>query len=174
MQDNELLTVFTFDEDGYFAGLSAWQFTEADGLLKTNDATTVCPWGADAPDHASWYRWDAAKWVKEPKPTRPEDLVGVAVSMGKNTPHAVEVRNLIREFAKLEGFREKQTDQGLELEKIPEKSKAQKEEEAIEQEMKAYDEKVDNLRKLVGIALLENNEEELARLRAEYAQLEGE
>lgn len=127
------LVAYVYDESGYLKSQTLWQWNGVEHL-KAPNSTTDCPWGAGQPDPLVFYRFVDGHWTTEKKPTCAEDLVGVVVSHESETPHDVELRNLVRTFSKSEGFREKRGDDlSWSIEKIPEKTEEEKLEEAKEQ-----------------------------------------
>lgn len=172
--DGDLVTVYAFDEKGYFAGLTAWQYTAVDGLIKTDDATETAPWGDGQADPTVFYKWDGTAWQAESKPTHPDQILGVKVATDDATQHGYEMRELVSALAQVEGYYE-ETDAGfVSVKKHPGKTEAEKMEEALNAEIRAYEEKVKDLNYRIGLAVLANDEEEIASLRAEYAQLQEE
>ena len=89
------------------------------------------PWGDAKPDDKVFYRFDGESWKSEAKPTCAAECVGVVISHTTITPHDEEMRELIRRFAQEEGYREKRgEDLSWSVEKIPEKTEAEKREDA--------------------------------------------
>ena len=127
---SEFKTAYRFDDAGYFEHELSVQVIDGEALMPPS-ATLLPPWGEAKPDDKVFYRFGGEGWVTEPKPTCAADLVGVVVSHQSQTPRDIEMRSLIQKFSQEEGYREKRgEDLSWSLEKIPEKTEAEKREEA--------------------------------------------
>lgn len=121
---------YKFDASGYFEHVLAVQVVDGDALMPPS-CTLVAPVSTGGMDASKFYRFDGKTWIAESKPTCAADLIGVVISHESQTPHDVEMRSLIQSFARVDGFREKRGDDlSWSLEKIPEKTEAEKREEA--------------------------------------------
>lgn len=131
--ESSFVQVFKFDKDGFFDREVTAQVVGGVPLLPASTSTLV-PWGDGIKDETKFYRFDGAKWIAEPKPVRAEDLIGVVISHESRTPHDEEMRELIKKFAQTAGFREKRgADLSWSIERIPEKTEAEKRAEAEQQ-----------------------------------------
>lgn len=127
---SEFKTAYRFDDAGYFEHELSVQVLDGEALMPPS-ATLLPPWGDAKPDDKVFYRFDGESWKSEAKPTCAAECVGVVISHTTITPHDEEMRELIRRFAQEEGYREKRgEDLSWSVEKIPEKTEAEKREEA--------------------------------------------
>lgn len=127
---SEFKTAYRFDDAGYFEHELSVQVMDGEALMPPS-ATLLPPWGDAKPDDKVFYRFDGESWKSEAKPTCAAECVGVVISHTTITPHDEEMRELIRRFAQEEGYREKRgEDLSWSVEKIPEKTEAEKREEA--------------------------------------------
>ena len=121
---------FKYDASGYFEHELSVQVVDGNVLMPLS-CTLVAPFGDEGEDGSKFYRFDGKTWTAELKPTCAADLVGVVVSHQSQTPHDIEMRSLIQKFSQEEGYREKRgEDLSWAVEKIPEKTEAEKREEA--------------------------------------------
>lgn len=127
---SEFKTAYRYDDAGYFEHELSVQVIDGEALMPPS-ATLLPPWGDAKPDDKVFYRFDGESWKSEAKPTCAAECVGVVISHTTITPHDEEMRELIRRFAQEEGYREKRgEDLSWSVEKIPEKTEAEKREEA--------------------------------------------
>lgn len=127
---SEFKTAYRFDDAGYFEHELSVQVIDGEALMPPS-ATLLPPWGEAKPDDKVFYRFDGESWKSEAKPTCAAECVGVVISHTTITPHDEEMRELIRRFAQEEGYREKRgEDLSWSVQKIPEKTEAEKREEA--------------------------------------------
>lgn len=127
---SEFKTAYRFDDAGYFEHELSVQVIDGEALMPPS-ATLLPPWGEAKPDDKVFYRFDGEGWVTEPKPTCAADLVGVVVSHQSQMPRDIEMRSLIQKFSQEEGYRERRgEDLSWAVEKIPEKTEAEKREDA--------------------------------------------
>lgn len=127
---SEFKTAYRFDDAGYFEHELSVQVIDGEALMPPS-ATLLPPWGDAKPDDKVFYRFDGESWKSEAKPTCAAECVGVVISHTTITPHDEEMRELIRRFAQEEGYREKRgEDLSWSVEEIPEKTEAEKREEA--------------------------------------------
>lgn len=127
---SEFKTAYRFDDAGYFEHELSVQVIDGEALMPPS-ATLLPPWGDAKPDDKVFYRFDGESWKSEAKPTCAAECLGVVISHTTITPHDEEMRELIRRFAQEEGYREKRgEDLSWSVEKIPEKTEAEKREEA--------------------------------------------
>lgn len=127
---SDFKTAYRFDDAGYFEHELSVQVIDGEALMPPS-ATLLPPWGDAKPDDKVFYRFDGESWKSEAKPTCAAECVGVVISHTTITPHDEEMRELIRRFAQEEGYREKRgEDLSWSVEKIPEKTEAEKREDA--------------------------------------------
>ena len=127
---SDFKTAYRFDDAGYFEHELSVQVIDGEALMPPS-ATLLPPWGEAKPDDKVFYRFGGEGWVTEPKPTCAADLVGVVVSHQSQTPRDIEMRSLIQKFSQEEGYRERRgEDLSWAVEKIPEKTEAEKREDA--------------------------------------------
>ena len=127
---SEFKTAYRFDDAGYFEHELSVQVIDGEALMPPS-ATLLPPWGEAKPDDKVFYRFGGAGWVTEAKPTCAADLVGVVVSHQSQTPRDIEMRSLIQKFSQEEGYRERRGEaMSWAVEKIPEKTEAEKREDA--------------------------------------------
>lgn len=127
---SDFKTAYRFDDAGYFEHELSVQVIDGEALMPPS-ATLLPPWGDAKPDDKVFYRFDGESWKSEAKPTCAAECVGIVISHTTITPHDEEMRELIRRFAQEEGYREKRgEDLSWSVEKIPEKTEAEKREEA--------------------------------------------
>lgn len=123
-------TAYRFDDAGYFEHELSVQVIDGEALMPPS-TTVLCPWGEGAKDDKVFYRFSDGKWGTEAKPTCAADLVGVVVSHQSQTPRDIEMRSLIQKFSQEEGYRERRGENlSWAVEKIPEKTEAEKREDA--------------------------------------------
>lgn len=127
---SDFKTAYRFDDAGYFEHELSVQVIDGEALMPPS-TTVLCPWGEGAKDDKVFYRFSDGKWGTEAKPTCAADLVGVVVSHQSQTPRDIEMRSLIQKFSQEEGYRERRgEDLSWVVEKIPEKTEAEKREDA--------------------------------------------
>lgn len=127
---SDFKTAYRFDDAGYFEHELSVQVIDGEALMPPS-TTVLCPWGEGAKDDKVFYRFSDGKWGTEAKPTCAADLVGVVVSHQSQTPRDIEMRSLIQKFSQEEGCRERRgEDLSWAVEKIPEKTEAEKREDA--------------------------------------------
>lgn len=127
---SDFKTAYRFDDAGYFEHELSVQVIDGEALMPPS-ATLLPPWGDAKQDDKVFYRFDGESWKSEAKPTCAAECVGVVISHTTITPHDEEMRELIRRFAQEEGYREKRgEDLSWSVEKIPEKTEAEKREDA--------------------------------------------
>ena len=165
----ETLTLYYFDEAGYYEGDCLFQVME--GVFPP-DRTTQTALPDDADREKNFYKWDGAKWIAEPKPTKIDDLLGIVVSHKSDTLHDIEMRQLIQDLAEgVEGYRIVRgtgDDMTWMVEKIPEEEiEAQEAEAAIGD----FDSQASALKDRLVTAMIMGDDEQVAALKAEYQSL---
>ena len=127
---SDFKTAYRFDDAGYFEHELSVQVIDGEALMPPS-ATLLPPWGDAKPDDKVFYRFDGESWKSEAKPTCAAECVGIVISHTTITPHDIEMRSLIQKFSQEEGYREKRgEDLSWAVEKIPEKTEAEKREDA--------------------------------------------
>ena len=127
---SDFKTAYRFDDAGYFEHELSVQVIDGEALMPPS-ATLLPPWGDAKPGDKVFYRFDGESWKSEAKPTCAAECVGIVISHTTITPHDIEMRSLIQKFSQEEGYREKRgEDLSWSVEKIPEKTEAEKREEA--------------------------------------------
>jgi len=122
--------VYLFDENKYFCGTDVlFENPKRPGsYFERDDYLDEAPEGDLS---ANWFKAVDGHWVAEHKPTCAAECVGMVVSHTSMTARDCEARELIKKFSQEEGFREKRgNDLSWSIEKIPEKTEAEKLEEA--------------------------------------------
>lgn len=163
--------MYYFDEAGYYEGDCLFQVME--GVFPP-DRTTQTALPDDADLEKNFYKWDGAKWVAVPKPTKIDDLLGIVVSHKSTTLHDIEMRQLIQDLAEgVEGYRivrGEGDDMTWAVEKIPEEEIAAQEAEAA---IGDFDSHASALKDRLVTAMIMGDDEQVASLKAEYQQLMG-
>ena len=128
----EIKTLQRYDENGFYSGQCYFQVLPG---VYYPDNTTDTPLPENADLEANFYQWVDGAWKELKKPASAEELVGVVISHESQTPHDQEMRKLIQDCAKEDGYRlrDRSTDLSWEIEKIPEKTAEELEAEAAEQ-----------------------------------------
>ena len=166
----ETLTLYYYDEAGYFEGDCLFQVME--GVFPP-DRTTQTALPDDADREKNFYRWNGNAWVAEAKPTKVDDLLGIVVSHKTQTAHDEEMRQLIQKYGTAEGYRivrGEGDDMTWMVEKIPDEEIAAQEAEAA---ISDFDAQMSSLKERMSLAMLQGDEEQVASLRAEYQTLMG-
>lgn len=129
---SKVVDAYLYDDEGFFNGLTMYQMIDGEANPVPN-STLLCPW-TDQPDPKYFYKFVDGAWTLVLKPTCAEDCINITVSHTSTTQHDIELRNLIRQFSREEGYREKRgEDLSWMIEKIPEKTEEEKLKEAKEQ-----------------------------------------
>ena len=156
------------DEDGYFIGLIPQGIGE--GMFLADDVVeTPLPEGIDLTKN--YVRWTGSEWVVEKKPTTPAECVALGpVSHQSTTARCNELRKLYEELTK--GSEDYRLERGENLEwivaKIPQEEKdAQQAEAAISD----FDSQTAALKDRLATAMLQDDEQQVASLKAEYKAL---
>lgn len=127
---SDFKTAYRFDDAGYFEHELSVQVIDGEALMPPS-ATLLPPWGDAKPDDKVFYRFDGESWKSEAKPTCAAECVGIVISHTTITPRDIEMRSLIQKFSQEEGYRERRgEDLSWAVEKIPEKTEAEKREDA--------------------------------------------
>lgn len=160
--------MYYFDEAGYYEGDCLFQVME--GVFPP-DRTTQTALPDDADREKNFYKWDGAKWVVEPKPTKIDDLIGIVISHKSDTLHDIEMRQLIQKLGTAEGYRivrGEGDDMTWMVEKIPEEEIAAQEAEAA---ISDFDSQMSSLKERMSLAMLQGDQEQVTALQAEYQNL---
>lgn len=164
----EVKILLQYDEAGYYAGQCVFQVLE--GVFPPDRTTDVAlPDNADF--GANFYKFEGEKWVAEKKPTCAADLVGVVVSHQSQTVHDQEMRELVQKYGQEEGYRIKRGDE-LEwiVEKIPQE---ELDAQVIDAELADFDRQVASLKDRMATAMLMDDTETAAALKAQFKTLTG-
>lgn len=164
----EFEVIYKYDDAGYLIGATHHQVREGVGL-PPKATKVVLPEGADL--EANFYRFDGTDWQAEKKPTSAEELVGIVVSHKSQTPHDQEMRALVQKYGTTEGYRIKRGDE-LEwiVEKIPQE---ELDAQAIDAELADFDRQVASLKDRMATAMLMDDTETAAELKAQFKTLTG-
>lgn len=164
----EVKILLQYDEAGYYAGQCVFQVLE--GVFPPDRTTDVAlPDNADF--GANFYKFEGEKWVAEKKPTCAADLVGVVVSHQSQTVHDQEMRELVQKYGQEDGYRIKRGDE-LEwiVEKIPQE---ELDAQVIDAELADFDRQVASLKDRMATAMLMDDTETAAALKAQFKTLTG-
>ena len=164
----ETLTLYYYDEAGYFEGDCLFQVME--GVFPP-DRTTQTALPEDADLDKNFYRWDGTSWVAEAKPTKVEDLLGIVISHKSQTAHDEEMRQIIQKLGTAGGYRivrGEGDDMTWSVEKIPEEEIALQEAEAA---ISDFDSQLSSVKERLTTAILMDDDEQVAALKAEYQSL---
>lgn len=121
---------FKYDASGYFEHELSVQVVDGEVLMPPS-CTFVDPFKDGGEDGSKFYRFDGESWIAEAKPTCAAECIGLSVPHDSMTTHDIELRTLIRTLGEEEGYRVARGDDlSWYVEKIPEKTEAEKREEA--------------------------------------------
>lgn len=135
------------------------------------DRTTQTALPEDADLEKNFYKWDGTSWVAEAKPKKVEDLIGIVVSHKSQTAHDEEMRQIIQKLGTAEGYRivrGEGEDMTWMVEKIPEEEIALQEAEAA---ISDFDSQLSAVKERLTTAILMDDDEQVAALKAEYQSL---
>lgn len=164
----EFKTIQIFDEAGYFSGQRTFQVLE--GVFMPDNATET-PLPEDADLETNFYKWDGESWQAEKKPTSAVELLGIVVSHTSQTKHDQEMREIVQRLGKEDGYRVRRgDDMSWYVEKIP---MAEIEAQAINAELSDFDQQIASLKDRMATAMLMDDTETVASLKAEYKTLMG-
>ena len=164
----EFKTIQIFDEAGYFSGQRTFQVLE--GVFMPDNATET-PLPEDADLETNFYKWDGESWQAEKKPTSAVELLGIVVSHTSQTKHDQEMREIVQRLGKEDGYRVRRgDDMSWYVEKIP---MAKIEAQAINAELSDFDRQIASLKDRMATAMLMDDTETVASLKAEYKTLMG-
>lgn len=156
------------DEDGYFEGEK--QIGVGEGLFLADDVVeTPLPAGIDLTK--SFARWTGTEWVVEAKPTTPADCVALGpVSHQSTTARCNELRKLYEELTN--GTEDYRLERGESLEWIVvEIPQEEKDAQAAEAAISDFDSQTAALKDRLATAMLQDDEQQVASLKAEYKAL---
>lgn len=156
------------DEDGFFFDWSLQAVGEGMGLA---DFVVETPIPEDVDLTKSFLRWDGSKWIEEKKPTTAAECVAVGViSHQSTTARSHELRRLFEELTKgSEDFRlARGEDLSWYVEEISQEEKDVQEAEAA---ISAFDSQLSSVKERLGTAILMDDDEQVAALKAEYQSL---
>lgn len=164
----EFKTICVHDEAGYYSGQRTFQVLE--GVFMPDNATET-PLPEDADLETNFYKWDGESWQAEKKPTSAVELLGIVVSHQSQTKHDQEMREIVQRLGKEDGYRVRRgDDMSWYVEKIP---MAEIEAQVINAELSDFDQKIASLKDRMATAMLMDDTETVASLKAEYKTLMG-
>lgn len=158
------------DEDGYYVEPKLQGIGEGMGLAD-DVVETPLPEGVDLTKN--YVRWTGDAWVVEAKPATAADCVALGpVSHQSTTARCNELRKLYEELTKVsEDYR---LERGENLEwivvKIPQEEKDAQEAEAA---ISDFDSQASALKDRLTTAIIMDDDEQVAALKAEYKELIG-
>lgn len=165
----EFKTIYVHDEAGYYSGQRTSQVLE--GVFLPENATET-PLPEDADLETNFYKWDGESWQAEKKPTSAVELLGIVVSHQSQTKHDQEMREIVQRLGKENGYRVRRgDDMSWYVEKIP---MAEIEAQSINAELSDFDQQIASLKDRMATAMLMDDAETVASLKAEYKTLMGE
>ena len=165
----EFKTIYVHDEAGYYSGQRTFQVLE--GVFMPDNATET-PLPEDADLETNFYKWDGESWQAEKKPTSAVELLGIVVSHQSQTKHDQEMREIVQRLGKEDGYRVRRgDDMSWYVEKIP---MAEIEAQVINAELSDFDQQIASLKDRMATAMLMDDAETVASLKAEYKTLMGE
>ena len=164
----EFKTIYVHDEAGYYSGQRTFQVLE--GVFMPDNATET-PLPEDADLETNFYKWDGESWQAEKKPTSAVELLGIVVSHTSQTKHDQEMREIVQRLGKEDGYRVRRgDDMSWYVEKI---RMAEIEAQAINAELSDFDRQIASLKDRMATAMLMDDTETVASLKAEYKTLMG-
>lgn len=164
----EFKTIYVHDEAGYYSGQRTFQVLE--GVFLPENATET-PLPEDADLETNFYKWNGEDWLAEKKPTSAVELLGIVVSHQSQTKHDQEMREIVQRLGKEDGYRVRRgDDMSWYVEKIPQ---AEIEAQAINAELSDFDQQIASLKDRMATAMLMDDAETVASLKAEYKTLMG-
>lgn len=164
----EFKTIQIFDEAGYYSGQRTFQVLE--GVFLPENATET-PLPEDADLETNFYKWNGEAWLAEKKPTSAVELLGIVVSHQSQTKRDQEMREIVQRLGKEDGYRVRRgDDMSWFVEKIPQ---AEIEARSIDAELSDFDQQIASLKDRMATAMLMDDAETVASLKAEYKTLMG-
>lgn len=161
-------TIYVHDEAGYYSGQRTFQVLE--GVFLPENATET-PLPEDADLETNFYKWNGEAWLAEKKPTSAVELLGIVVSHQSQTKHDQEMREIVQRLGKEDGYRVRRgDDMSWFVEKIPQ---AEIEAQVINAELSDFDQQIASLKDRMATAMLMDDAETVASLKAEYKTLMG-
>ena len=160
--------MYAYDSEGFFKGevLAQEDRMNPGNWIESPDATFLAP---DL-DDAHWAKFDGAAWQKVAKPKTAADCVGVVISHESQTPHDQEFRTLMEELTK--GSTTHRLERGEDKSWcVVEITSAETEAVAAQAELSDFDAQIASFEKRLGLAFLNDDQEQIAALRAEYKTL---
>ena len=164
----EFKTIQIFDEAGYYSGQRTFQVLE--GVFLPENATET-PLPEDSDLETNFYKWNGEAWLAEKKPTSAVELLGIVVSHQSQTKRDQEMREIVQRLGKEDGYRVRRgDDMSWFVEKIPQ---AEIEARSIDAELSDFDQQIASLKDRMATAMLMDDAETVASLKAEYKTLMG-
>lgn len=91
-----LVPIYYFDSEKYFAYEGQAQKLKDDSILMPDDATQVAPDAEKLATHFAKWNEGSKEWTYEAKPTKAFDFIGKQVSHKSQSPHNIELRQLLQ------------------------------------------------------------------------------
>lgn len=162
----EFKTIYGFDEKGFFQGERQFQVLE--GVFLPDNCTDVpLP---DAVEANNFFQWDGEAWQVIPKPTTAAELEGVVIDHHSDTPHDTELRALM--ISLTAGSKTHRlirgTDNSWSVVKITDQ---EKDAQAAQAALTDFDAQISSLKDRMSLAMLRNDQEQIAALQLEYQTL---
>ena len=156
------------DEDGYYVEPKLQGIGEGMGLAD-DVVETPLPEGVDLTKN--YVRWTGDAWVVEAKPATPADCVALGpVSHQSTTARCNELRKLYEELTN--GTEDYRLERGESLEWIVvEIPQEEKDAQAAEAAISDFDSQTAALKDRLATAMLQDDEQQVASLKAEYKAL---
>ena len=168
-----LVTVWRFDEHGYYDGEDMAQELEDGSLILAEDCVTVKP--ECKPGY--WYEIsdDKKSWKAIKKPTTAAECVGIYIEHEDQSNFSHECRSLFEELCAASGGTYQvvrdEDDLCLTVEAVPEPTAEEIAADEAEQELQDFDSQLQDIKDRMAIAQLSGNTELIAQLQQEYSEL---
>lgn len=162
----EIKTGYAFDEEGFYSHDVDYQVGE--GIYLPDDCTATKPPFESAAEN--FLQWDGEKWNLVPKPKTAADFVGLTVKHDSNTPHDLELKKLMVPLA--QGSADYRLDRSdVSVWRVVPVEDVELEAREAEQDLRDFDSQLEDLKDRMSLAMLMDDEETIAELRAEYKKL---
>ena len=174
---DDIVTVFQFDQHGHYIGETLTQVAELEsgqyGPLVPDDCVTFAPPSNE--DLFFTISDDKSQWIGTPWPTNAAECVGIFLKHHDHCDWTNHMRDLFEEFTQDNEQYELHRDDDLTLTVIKKAEKTQEELEfeQAEQQLKEFDAQIESLKSRMSLAMLQNDQNTINQLRAEYAELMG-
>lgn len=176
---DDIVTVYQFDEHGHYIGTVLTQVAELEGgqygPLVPDDCVTFAPPNDDDDDLFFTISDDKTEWIGTPWPTSAAECVGIFLNHHDHCDWTNHMRELFEEFTQDNEEYELHRDEDLTLTviKTPDKTQEELEFEQAEAQLKEFDAQIESLKSRMSLAMLQNDQDTINQLRAEYAELMG-